>query len=93
VEFNIYCCADGALLLVPTCCQPSLAAEQLFGPLRWVGNVDLDDGSLGRNALDGIDHDTFARLDDASSIRDLLAIPSFHYLSDHWKSSRQSARI
>jgi hypothetical protein len=57
-----------------------MAAEHQFGPLRLVGNVDLDEGSLERNALEGIDQDTFARLDDVSSIQDLLARPSFHHV-------------
>jgi hypothetical protein len=46
MDVNIYCCADGALLLVPNCCQPSIEAVHLYGPLRMIGRLELDEDDL-----------------------------------------------
>ena len=43
MDLNVYCCADGCLLLVPDCFAPSIRARHRYGPLRLMGAVSLDD--------------------------------------------------
>jgi hypothetical protein len=82
MEMNIYCCADGALLLVPDCCQPSLEARHLYGPLRFIGSVELDDNDVFGDRFVAIEQHAFAYVPDPHGIDELLAAPTFHTRSD-----------
>ena len=69
MDMLIYTCADGALLLVPNCCQPSIEAQHLFGPLELVGDVELDETLFDQQ----FDAQLFAHVNDATGIQRLLA--------------------
>src|SRR5688572_22746188 len=77
MDVSVYCCADGALLLVPACCLPSMEARQLFGPLRLVGHVQLDESTAFRDRFGALEQYAFALIDDATGIEEVLAVPTF----------------
>lgn len=77
MEFNVYACARGCLLLVPDCFAPSIRAQHRYGPLRQVGAVSLDDDPRWRDTFHRIDERSFAVVEDAGAIGDLLASATF----------------
>jgi hypothetical protein len=82
MDLNVYCCADGCLLLVPDCFAPSIRARHRYGPLRLMGAVSLDDIPRWHHAFDGIDEQSFAVVEDADAIRELLASATFQLTLD-----------
>ena len=91
MDLNVYCCIDGRLLLVPDCCAPSIHAQHRYGPLSLVGTVALDDTPRWDNALARIDQHTYALVDDAGSIDEVLGNATFHTARDPALSLQEHA--
>jgi hypothetical protein len=82
MDLNVYRCADGCLLLVPDCFAPSIRARHRYGPLRLVGTVSLDETPRWRDTFDGIDERSFAVIEDAGAIGDVLSSATFRLMLD-----------
>ena len=93
MEMHVYCCADGALLLVPACCQPSIEAQHLFGPFRLVGRIELDESAAPDDTFEGIEQHTYALVEDIAGIQDLLAKPTFRRIASLANTTSSSPSV
>jgi hypothetical protein len=82
MDLNVYYCTDGRLLLVPDCFAPSLRAQHRYGFLRPIGAVAVDDSPRWKSVFDEIDERSYALVEDARMIDDLLASTGFRRTTD-----------